>query len=204
MTLEALFSKIETLEFEVNLAIASGSTLFNMILAEHALIQEFRRMLRESSENKYKTLKRIQYLLTEEAEPRFVHPNDIFIAAYLWALNKVDTTFAFYASRLVLDTPQLWWARIIAKEIIERFSARMSQPQVVDVSTSEDTIDVRFTPASNVPYVQGNLTEIVFGTIFWTEISILYEEEDRYSETQEYTLKSNQSYKGVDVKVVAS
>ncbi|MCI0709181.1 MAG: hypothetical protein L0154_03375 [Chloroflexi bacterium] len=118
MTLDTLlFNKIETPEFESELVIAGGPVLFSMILDNHPDVQELVNVLREIPESQRELQKHLYVLLAEEPEPGFVHPNDLFIAAYLWVLNKVNEELAFDASKRVLQASQLRWARIIAKSI---------------------------------------------------------------------------------------
>lgn len=137
---ENLFRKIETLEFEANLAVASGMTLFQINLSEHSDIQELISQLQKHPEYRNEVIRHINQLLAAEVEPGITHPNDFFIASYLWTLNSVDTTLAYRAATLILSTPQMVWARRIAKLIHESCTDE-SSPEVLQEAISNDTND---------------------------------------------------------------
>jgi hypothetical protein len=70
-------------------------------------------------ENKQRVFQRIPQLLPKNPQPEYVHPLDENLTGYLYALGQVDIYLAQEAAEKVLQTPNLFWARRLAKHILE-------------------------------------------------------------------------------------
>jgi len=119
MKLDTLLEEIESLNFTIRLSILSG---FNSVLAtleRDETIKQFIAELALSSENMHQVFRRILELLSQNPQPEYAHPLDENITGLLYALQKVDAQLAQEAAEKVIETPNLFWARRLAKHILE-------------------------------------------------------------------------------------
>jgi hypothetical protein len=119
MELKALFEQVESVQFSIQVDIASGFRVFQRALEESDIAQSLVRHLQKHPEDRRKTFERLITLLDANDQPEYAHPYDAALAGYLHALNKTDPILAVLASQFVLKTPTLWWAKKLAGQILE-------------------------------------------------------------------------------------
>lgn len=117
MTLNKLFSIIESVEFGLKLSAASGFSVVKMVLENDLTLQELIEVSKKSSENRAKVFERLVTLLEDNTEPEYMHDHDEALTAYLFVLSKTDENFVNLAADKMLQTPNLWWARRLAEEL---------------------------------------------------------------------------------------
>lgn len=122
MTLTELMEQIEDRQFDAQLNAASGLSVFRMGLDEHQAVHQLAAELRMHPEYAQDVFQRISGLLKESDAPEHLHAHDAGIAAYLYVLSRVDATLTHRAIEAILDMPQLWWARRLAKHLQEQMA----------------------------------------------------------------------------------
>lgn len=107
---------IESVEFKFVANQAAGLSLFREIVEEQA---SFRSLVEIAAkgQNAARITKRILELAALHTDSRYVHPYDTAIAAYLMALEKVQSEFLLVAVISVLPLRQTWWSMRIAENI---------------------------------------------------------------------------------------
>lgn len=119
MKLHDLFEQIETLEFSLYLSVLSGFKSVLLMLEHDETVQQLIGDLEHSAENRQQVFMRVLDVLSKYDQPEYVQFSDETLTAYLYALNQVDTNLAQQAAERILQTPNLWWARRLAKHILE-------------------------------------------------------------------------------------
>lgn len=117
MNLHDLIEYIESIRFDVELSLASGFSVVQMILEEHETLRALVNVLRDNPQDAQRILNRIEKLLSDNPEPEFAHPHDSALTGYLYALNQVNSDLAQMAIEKILQTSNLWWARRLAEHI---------------------------------------------------------------------------------------
>lgn len=115
--IESLFKEIESLQFSATLNLASGLSVARSILEQNITIQQLSREISNSSTKQYLVFKKLLTLLPLNPEPEYAHPHDAAIAAYLYVLSLIPSKLGLLAVEKVLQTPQLWWSRRLAKTL---------------------------------------------------------------------------------------
>lgn len=121
MKMETYFDQIEGLEFMAYFAVMSGTDAFTLGLAHHPIMIAFINEIENDPTAIQEVQKRLFGLLSVPPNPQYYHPYDIAVAAYLYILSVTNEELAYQALSLILETPQLRWAKRLAKQIIEAF-----------------------------------------------------------------------------------
>jgi hypothetical protein len=119
MRVHNLFEHIETLEFSLDLSVLSGFKSVLLTLEHDETVQQLVGELQHSSENTQLVFQRILDVLSRYNQPEYVQFSDEALIAYLYVLNQVDSNLAQQAAERIRQTPGLWWARRLAKHILE-------------------------------------------------------------------------------------
>ena len=127
MTVSELINDIESIQFEIRFSVLSGfqSVLSAMEIDEtvSSLIQS----LDGDADGQRTVLERIQALIPDY-KSGYMHPHDITITAYLFALDKGNSLGTLMA---IVDEiaalPEFWWARKLAQVIRESIAARLTK-----------------------------------------------------------------------------
>lgn len=196
MSVETMFTQIETLDFEANLVIASGPKHFQKMLDNHEDIQHLIHELRSNSANIEVLYEHLLDILKAELEPGFVHPNDLFIASYLYVLNKFEVKLAVKTAQHILDIPQLRWARRLARQVVEEYSAQ-SDFLPDDAGQSETTVTL--SSMENVPSFtsESGSISLVVQLPSTTTAHIQYESSSESGAVQENDLERFESIRRV-------
>ncbi len=119
MSLDKVLEEIESLDFTTRLSILSGFSTVLLTLKNDQTIAQLISKLATSEENRQKVFQRILELLPQNPQPEYAHPLDENLTGYLFALNEVDAHLAQESAEKVFETPNLFWARRLAKHILE-------------------------------------------------------------------------------------
>ena len=122
MSLQHLFEKIEGIEFATNIDILSGFKIFLKALNADNTLLALVEELEKHPQQKQDVFQRIQFLLGVNEQAEYMHPYDAALAGYLYALSRVDIPLTHKAIEIILQTPQLWWARRLAKHLQEQMA----------------------------------------------------------------------------------
>jgi len=123
MSLKAIFEKIESIDFAAYFSVAASLDMFLIGLENHEDMKELRQHLKQSQTQEQRVHDRLGLLLSVSPRLGFYHPHDVAIAAYLFALSIINKEQTALLSSLILETPQLWWARKLARRILEGMAA---------------------------------------------------------------------------------
>jgi hypothetical protein len=119
MNLSQLMEQIEGTWFSAYINAASGLSVVKMEFESNELLEKLTNELQHSPQNKQFVFQRLLDLLPQNDEPEYAHPHDVALAAYLEVLNRIDAGLTGKAIEHILQTPRLWWARRLAKHILE-------------------------------------------------------------------------------------
>ena len=103
-----LVNTIESDEFAAELGVVSSFRHFQSILADDERIKELVNDLSHNSELKTMIARRIYALIKTKHKPGYLRPDDIAIAAYLYALNIADHLTAYDVAVRVKETKDFW------------------------------------------------------------------------------------------------
>jgi hypothetical protein len=119
MKLRDLFDQIETLEFSLNLSVLSGFKSVLNTLEHDEIVQQLVGELQRSNESPPKVFAHLLDVLSKYDQPDYVQFSDEAITVYLYVLNRVATNLAQQSTEHILQKQGLWWARRLAKHILE-------------------------------------------------------------------------------------
>jgi len=117
MTMSELINQIESIQFEIRFSVLSGfkSVLSAMEIDETvgSLIQS----LDGNAANQRTILERIQALIPDY-KSGYMHPHDITVTAYLFALDKANgiETLNDVVDKIA-ELSEFWWARKLAQQL---------------------------------------------------------------------------------------
>jgi len=120
MKLQELLKQIESVEFAAYLGVASGFSVVMLGLENSDTLAKLVNELQNTPEYKYQVIERLVKLLKVNDAPQNRHRYDLALTAYLYALNRVDAELAQQAIDAILQTPNLFWARRLARHIREQ------------------------------------------------------------------------------------
>ncbi len=110
-------ARIEGPEFHFTVRQAAGLSMFKRIVRAHECFHT----LCDVASTKFgakKILERIDFLASFDTKPQCENPYDIIMATYLLALDEVGSRHVKKATRRILSTQQLWWAKQVAQRIL--------------------------------------------------------------------------------------
>jgi hypothetical protein len=116
MNLNDVFSQIESPVFAARLSVVSGFSRFYDALSTDETAKALGDLLLHMPNDAVILFTRLNDLLTKNREPDFAHPYDVAIAAYLFALARVDQNLTAIAAQKIIHTPRLWWAKRMAEK----------------------------------------------------------------------------------------
>ena len=119
MELMPLLKQIESVQFAAQVDIASGFRVFQRALEKNEFVHSLLRYVQEHPQRQQKVYQRLLELLEMNDQPDYAHPYDPALTAYLYVLNAVDSALADSAAQRLLQTPQLWWAKKLASQILQ-------------------------------------------------------------------------------------
>jgi len=154
-----LFKHIESVDFTTDFTVISGFKVFQQALDKSDVLRQLINSLKAHPPRKKKMLERLICLLGSSNDPEQLHPYDIAIAVYLYALSKVDIILAFETARKLCEIPNLWWARRLANAVLDSMKTATIQASM-QVEGAEAYLSDRVTFVSDSTEPQ---TRIVVG-----------------------------------------
>jgi hypothetical protein len=118
MNWQEVLEEIQSVKFDVNLNVVSGTNAFFRAVAREPAVLEAYRQMRESGELREDVLGRIHDLATLEIDPCYENPNDTPLAVLLWLTYFTTPNFAPTAAARIARAPQCWYARKLAGRIL--------------------------------------------------------------------------------------
>lgn len=145
MTIRELIHEIETTRFEVRYSVTTSIKLLELGLEDDSLVQQLIDLL-SNDNNQVEILNRI-LILADDYIINTIHPNDIFVTVYLFALNKAKSYGAIEkATNVVLNTDGFYWANKYAKLVLQK--SQQTHNQVISfkkiTSVTSNKMDVSF------------------------------------------------------------
>ena len=114
MTLREAISTVESHEFAARVGVASDwATLIAAIESERAVCD-----ICGDPSNARRVAERVLDITRVQVDPRYEHPLDMALAAYLIVLEKLDRDLAQLVAASMLRIPQLWWGSKLARRIL--------------------------------------------------------------------------------------
>jgi hypothetical protein len=117
MTLESFFNEIESTSFAVRYSVASGFSTVKNGLKDDEILAALIKEIEHSPEKQQLVLERLIKLITENDNPTHRNRYDETLTGYLFVLSRTDEQRTQKAVNLILQTPNLWWARRLAAEL---------------------------------------------------------------------------------------
>ena len=118
MNWQEALREIQSVEFDVNLNVVSGTnSFFRAVAREPAVIEAYQEM-QKSGELREEVLGHIYDLAAQEVDPQYANPNDTPLAVLLWLTYFAAGDLAHIAADRVNHAPQCWYANKLAKRIL--------------------------------------------------------------------------------------
>ena len=144
MTLTDAMARIESLEFDVLVNVASDFQTFLLAAQQEEAVWFLYRALKKQ-ENCRRLLSRIMVIRDRDIDERYVNPGDTALTVYLWGIHLHDWELAKLAAVIVLEARQCWWARRLAQHILleqPTFSHAEDTTSENSVGQPQDTVDI--------------------------------------------------------------
>ena len=119
MNWQEALEEIQSVEFDVNLNVVSGTNAFFRAVAREPIVLGIYQEMRESGELREEILGRVYDLAAQEIDLRYENPNDTPLAVYLWLTYFGAPDFAAMTAVRVDQAPQCWYARKLSRRILE-------------------------------------------------------------------------------------
>lgn len=154
--MQTLFNQLESNETAARHGVASGLRQFLASLSADSAVRSLIARTRKEPEQAGVVFKRLTRLAEEEIDPRYEHPSDTAMAAYLIILNGTDESLYRTAAEVVAGAQNIWWAKKLvdsgrrsnhtSNEVFSSLDFRVSDRNTFEVSDSlEAMIPVRVT-----------------------------------------------------------
>ena len=118
MNWQEALEEIQSVEFDVNLNVVSGTNAFFRTVSQDPVVLETCREMWKSGEVREEVLGRLYDLVREETDPCFENPNDTPLAVLLWLTNFAAPYHAERAAAWVDLAPRCWYAKKLAQRML--------------------------------------------------------------------------------------
>ena len=142
MNWQEALEEIQSVEFDVNLNVVSGTNAFFQAVAQEPAVLEECRELRQSGEVREDALGRIHELVKQETDPRFENPNDTPLAVLLWLTAFAAPDCTKRAAAQVDLAPRCWYAKKLAQRILNPPPSTTGDSRFGELPASSVTIGV--------------------------------------------------------------
>jgi hypothetical protein len=129
MNINDLLNTIEDIRFSAEFSVIEQFRVLQIAFGENRMINELINRMKESRSDSRIVWHHFVFLLKTNIDLQYRHPLDLAIAAYLFAFQQADFSLAHMSAQLIELTPNVWWAKKLADQIIEQ--ARTRQATVV-------------------------------------------------------------------------
>lgn len=117
MKSEGVFEHIESLAFSTHVNIASDFRSFVDVLDDQECVRVLLANI-NSTDDYLEVLHHVIELCDATIDERYRHPMDSALAAFLYVLRQKHFKIALVAAENVKHVPNLWWASMMAEEVI--------------------------------------------------------------------------------------
>lgn len=160
-------TEIESAAFAARFGLASDFAMAKRILARDPSVKGLQQELRDAPADGVVlvVLERVLRLTRAQVDYRYENPHDAALAAYIWALNEDDARIGAVAAEIVLNARQLWGARRLAAEILERSVTAPSETRTVDLATQFAKVETFVCPTWTATRQTGLMSSIAFSAL---------------------------------------
>jgi hypothetical protein len=137
-----LFAEIERPAFSVRLNVVSGYKQFLRALTASPEVQTLLEQI-QTPENDRGLILRVESLVNSPSDPKFEHPKDAAVAAYLWVLTMTDPSSAELIASLILESPGFWWAQKMACKVLDVGHAKTETGKTTQESTGPSAVETK-------------------------------------------------------------
>ncbi len=124
MTIETLFSQIESPIFHARLGVVSTPRAFDSALFSITEVKELATLVNQFGKDEL-LFNRIGALLADpEDDVNFVHPHDMPIAVYLRILDVISSDFALVTAEQLAHRKNFWWTRAMVLRVLSEPKSR--------------------------------------------------------------------------------
>ena len=118
MNWQEALSEIQSVEFDFDLNVLSGTNAFLEAVSRHPTVLEAYDLMRDTGELREEALGRLSDLVWADTDPRYENPNDTPLAVLLWLTNFAANDLAATAAGWVDQAPRCWHAKKLAQRIL--------------------------------------------------------------------------------------
>ena len=118
MNWQEALEQIQSVEFDINLNVASSTDAFYEAVAGQPAVLDAYRLMRSSGDHVEDVLGKLRDLTWAETDPRYENPNDSSLAALLWLTNFAASDYATIAATWVDQAPRCWHSKKLAQRIL--------------------------------------------------------------------------------------
>ena len=150
MNWQEALEEIQSVEFDANLNVVSGTNSFFRAVAQEPAVIEAYQELRNSGELREEILGRIYDLAVQEIDPRYANPNDTPLAVFLWLTYFGAGDLARIAADRVDHAPQCWYASKLAKRILNPPPSKTEGYWIGEVPDGSNFTSVSFSDMKDI------------------------------------------------------
>lgn len=155
MNWQEALEEIQSIEFDANLNVVSGTNAFFRAVSQDSAVMEACREMLQSGEAREEVLGRIYDLVGQEIDPSFENPNDTPLAVLLWLTNFAAPSHAERAATWVDVAPGCWYAKKLAQRILNPLpsstgDSKFGKPSASPIATGVMSREVKFRSIPNM------------------------------------------------------
>ena len=149
MNWQEALEEIQSVEFDVNLNVVSGTNAFFRAVSQDPAVMEAYREMQQSGEVREEVIGRLYDLVKQETDPRFENPNDTSLAVLLWLTNFAAHEYAELTAAWVDLAPRCWYAKKLAQRILNpppsaTADSKFGKPPDGPMATGVTSGEIRF------------------------------------------------------------
>lgn len=120
MTLKQIFDEIESHRFTALLNVASDLRTFLKIAKSENCVRELLNKL-DNTNSRYRLIERVNILVSEKIDHRYLNPNDTALAIYIWAMSQKNLNSSKVTAEISVDAPNCWWSDKISGLVLYNY-----------------------------------------------------------------------------------
>jgi hypothetical protein len=125
--MKTTMATLESIEFEADMGVISGSRIFMKALAASEPVQALIAALNGDADAQQMVFDRFLHVLYLQQTLGYAHPHDAGLAAYLYALHQTASEHAATAAAHALRVPEAWWTGRVAQALMQPDAALTPQ-----------------------------------------------------------------------------
>lgn len=120
MTLKQIFDEIESHKFTALLNVASDLRTFLKITNSENCVRELLNKL-DNTNARHRLIERVNILVNEKIDHRYLNPNDTALAIYIWAMSQKNLNSSKVTAEISVDAPNCWWSDKISGLVLYNY-----------------------------------------------------------------------------------